>query len=46
MRDMIPPFELYQPALDELDDEVRTAFMGATAADSFARIGDPMPVVG
>ena len=40
------PIELYRPALDELNNEVRTAFMGATAADCFARIGDPLPTVG
>lgn len=40
------PIELYRPALDELDHDVRTAFMGATAADCFARIGDPLPAVG
>ena len=39
------PIELYRPALDEVGDEVRAAFMGETAADCFSRIGDPLPAV-
>ena len=39
------PIELYRPTLDELDDDVKIAFMGKTAADCFARIGDPLPAV-
>jgi predicted TIM-barrel fold metal-dependent hydrolase len=36
------PIELYRPALDELDPELRTAFMGANVQDCFARMGDPL----
>jgi predicted TIM-barrel fold metal-dependent hydrolase len=37
------PIELYRPALDDLDPSLRTAFLGDTAAASFARTGDPLP---
>ncbi|WP_420638017.1 amidohydrolase family protein [Candidatus Poriferisocius sp.] len=37
------PIELYRPGLDRLDDDLRAAFLGNTAADAFARMGDPLP---
>jgi predicted TIM-barrel fold metal-dependent hydrolase len=37
------PIELYRPALDELDPELRGAFLGDTIDDCFARMGDPLP---
>ena len=36
------PIELYRPALDRLDPDLRQAFMGATMADCYARMGDPL----
>jgi hypothetical protein len=36
------PIELYRPALDHLDPELRRAFMGATMQDCYARMGDPL----
>jgi predicted TIM-barrel fold metal-dependent hydrolase len=36
------PIELYGPALDELDEPLRDAFMGATMVESYARMGDPL----
>jgi predicted TIM-barrel fold metal-dependent hydrolase len=36
------PIELYRPALDELDAELRAAFLGGTMAECFARTGDPL----
>lgn len=39
------PIELYRPELDELDDELRTAFMGANMAEVFERMGDPLLVI-
>jgi predicted TIM-barrel fold metal-dependent hydrolase len=38
------PIELYRPGLDDLDADLRTAFMGATMQDCYARMGDPLPV--
>ncbi len=37
------PIELYRPALDDLDIELRTSFLGENAAACFARTGDPLP---
>jgi predicted TIM-barrel fold metal-dependent hydrolase len=37
------PVELYQPALDDLDADLRAAFLGGTMADCYARTGDPLP---
>jgi hypothetical protein len=36
------PIELYRPGLDDLDDTLRTSFMGATMEDCYARMGDPL----
>ncbi len=36
------PIELYRPALDDLDAELRTWFMGANVEECFARTGDPL----
>ncbi len=36
------PIELYRPALDALDAELRTSFMGSNAEECFARMGDPL----
>jgi predicted TIM-barrel fold metal-dependent hydrolase len=36
------PINLYRPALDELDDDVRAGFLGANAAEVFSRMGDPL----
>jgi predicted TIM-barrel fold metal-dependent hydrolase len=36
------PIELYRPALDHLDPDLRRAFMGATMEDCYARMGDPL----
>ena len=36
------PIELYRPALDDLDAELRTSFMGANVEECFARMGDPL----
>jgi len=36
------PINLYGPALTELDDELRSAFLGENAATAFARTGDPL----
>ena len=36
------PINLYGAALDKVEDEVRTSFLGANAADCFARMGDPL----
>jgi predicted TIM-barrel fold metal-dependent hydrolase len=38
------PIELYRPALDELDADLRTAFLGGNVEDCYARMGDPLPV--
>jgi predicted TIM-barrel fold metal-dependent hydrolase len=35
------PINLYQPALDALDDDLRDRFLWANARDAFARTGDP-----
>jgi hypothetical protein len=37
------PIDLYRPELDELDAELRSAFMGGNMADCYARTGDPLP---
>jgi predicted TIM-barrel fold metal-dependent hydrolase len=39
------PIDLYRPALDDLDAELRASFMGANMAACFARMGDALPVV-
>ncbi len=36
------PVNLYGPALDELDAELRASFMGANVEECFARMGDPL----
>jgi hypothetical protein len=36
------PIELYRPALDDLDADLRTWFMGANVEECFARMGDPL----
>jgi predicted TIM-barrel fold metal-dependent hydrolase len=36
------PIELYRPALDALDDELRASFLGENMAACFARTGDPI----
>jgi len=36
------PIELYQPALDELDAELRASFLGENITECFARTGDPL----
>ena len=36
------PLDLYRPALDDLDIELRSAFLSGTIADSYARMGDPL----
>lgn len=36
------PINLYGPALDELDAELRTSFMGTNVEECFARLGDPL----
>ena len=36
------PINRYRPALDELDGELRNRFLGGTAAEVFARTGDPL----
>ena len=36
------PINLYSAALDKVEDDVRTSFLGANAADCFARMGDPI----
>jgi len=36
------PINLYRPALDSLDADVRAAFLGGNAEDVFARTGDPL----
>ena len=36
------PINLYRPDLDELDEEVRVAFLGNNAAECFTRMGDPL----
>lgn len=36
------PINLYGPALDDLESRTRQAFLGANAADAFARLGDPL----
>jgi predicted TIM-barrel fold metal-dependent hydrolase len=37
------PIELYRPGLDALSADVRSAFLGDTMVESFARTGDPLP---
>ena len=37
------PIALYQPALDQLDADLRARFLGDNAAAAFARTGDPLP---
>jgi predicted TIM-barrel fold metal-dependent hydrolase len=39
------PLELYRPALDELDAEVRALFLGDSIEQCYARTGDPLPAV-
>jgi predicted TIM-barrel fold metal-dependent hydrolase len=39
------PIELYRPGLDDLDTDVRTAFMGATMHECYVRMGDPLPAI-
>ena len=34
---------LYGSALDDLDADLRTAFLGANIEQCFARMGDPLP---
>jgi hypothetical protein len=36
------PIELYRPALDALDDELRAWFLGGNMAACFARTGDAL----
>ncbi len=36
------PINLYRPALDQLNADVRARFLGENAAESFARTGDPL----
>jgi predicted TIM-barrel fold metal-dependent hydrolase len=36
------PINLYGPALDDLDAELRTSFMGTNVEECFARLGDPL----
>ena len=36
------PISLYGPALDDLDAELRTSFMGTNVEECFARMGDPL----
>jgi predicted TIM-barrel fold metal-dependent hydrolase len=36
------PIELYRPALDDLDADLRAAFLGDNVAGCFARMGDPL----
>jgi predicted TIM-barrel fold metal-dependent hydrolase len=36
------PINLYQPALDALDDDLRERFLWANAAEAFARTRDPL----
>jgi len=36
------PIELYGPALDDLDGPLRSAFLGDTIAECYARMGDPL----
>ena len=36
------PIDVYQPALDRLDADLRTRFLGGNAAEVFARTGDPL----
>lgn len=36
------PIELYRPALDALDPQLRGSFMGGNAEECFARMGDPL----
>ncbi|MEO5841224.1 MAG: amidohydrolase family protein [Acidimicrobiales bacterium] len=36
------PVELYRPGLDDLDEELRVAFMGSTMHHCFARMGDAL----
>ena len=36
------PIELYQPALNELDAELRASFLGENITECFARTGDPL----
>ncbi len=39
------PIDLYRPALDELDDELRVSFLGANMEACYERMGDPLPAV-
>ena len=36
------PIDLYRPELDNLDEEIRSSFLGDNAAECFARMGDPL----
>jgi hypothetical protein len=36
------PINLYGPALDDLDAELRTSFMGTNVEECFARMDDPL----
>ncbi|HEX7094769.1 MAG TPA: amidohydrolase family protein, partial [Acidimicrobiales bacterium] len=37
------PIELYRPALDQLDDDLRSSFLGGSMEECYARTGDPLP---
>jgi hypothetical protein len=37
------PIALYGDALDALDDDLRTSFLGQNMLECFARTGDPLP---
>lgn len=39
------PIALYGPELDELEPDLRAAFLGGNIAECFARTGDPLPTV-
>ncbi|MGA2306519.1 MAG: amidohydrolase family protein [Acidimicrobiales bacterium] len=37
---------IFEPGLNSLADEVRSAFLGDNIAECFVRMGDPLPVIG
>jgi predicted TIM-barrel fold metal-dependent hydrolase len=37
------PLDIYRPAIDDLDDDVRSLFLGDSMEECFARTGDPLP---